>query len=163
MFSFSFYYKLYSNLLRCSGSLCTIPKVWSMRILQKRYLKCDRFAFVVRHSILLVIKTCMSNRRSSRWSTVNTPRLRRRRKHWLQHDALLIWQGQVDLCRHSLSRLYLKQMVRYKIETRMYLLVGQGRYIVPMMSTFNIFITPTHRPPRSIWHHHRVPRPQITL
>ena len=78
----------------------------------------------VRHSphILVSDKDCMSPWRSSRWSTVNTPRPWRRRKHWLQHDALLIWQGQVDLCRHrhSLSRLYLKQMVRYKIETRMH-------------------------------------------
>ncbi len=55
----------------------------------------------VRHSphILASDKDCMSPWRSSRWSTVNTPRPRRRRKHWLQHNALLIWQGQVDLCR----------------------------------------------------------------
>ena len=75
---------------------------------------------VICHTFLQVIKTCMLQWQELCWSTDNTPCPRRRRKHWLQYDALLIWQGQVDLCWHFLSRLYLKQLDRYKIETRMH-------------------------------------------
>ncbi len=75
---------------------------------------------IICHTFLQVIKTCMLHWQSSCWSTVNTPCQRCRRKHWLQYDALLIWQGQMNLCQHSLLRLYLTQLDRYKIKTRMH-------------------------------------------
>ena len=44
-----------------------------------------------------------------------------------------------------------------------YLLVGQGRYRVPICRTKKILITPPHQPASQFLHHHRVPRPRISL